>query len=227
MMKIKTNVSTTSVVDNGETKIEIPEDTPKEMPAIQQMLVDSISQVVTWRPNISEEQNFYVGVSPIEGVGKALYAKRFIPKGSYILTFCGPLVCDAEATRRDMANFGRIMGNELQIGPDFYVYLQEPGRLINHSCESNAGIKDDTILVATKDIQKDEEITFDYSSTMDEGEIWAMECKCGQPNCRGYAADFRTLPRETRQKYLQCGLVQNFIKVQYDAETGEPLPKSS
>lgn len=212
-----------AVVDNGETKAEMPE--VAAVPYINKILVDSFSQVITWKPDVSEERNFYVGMSPIEGVGKALYAKHFVPKGSYILTFCGPLVNDAEATRRDMANFGRIMGNELQIGPDFYVYLQEPGRLINHSCEPNAGIKHDTVLVAARDIPKDEEITFDYSSTMDEGEIWAMECRCGEPNCRGYAADFKTLPREIRKKYLQCGHVQRFIAEQYDTESGDPLSK--
>lgn len=191
------------------------------------MLVDtSMTTVQTWKPNLPDDRVFYVGMHPIEGVGKALYAKHFIPKGSYILTFCGPLVNDEEATKRDMANFGRIMGNELQIGEDFYVYLQEPGRLINHSCEPNAGITNDTVLVAAKDIQKNEEICFDYSSTMDEGEIWAMECLCGTATCRGHAADFKTLPRETRKKYLQCGLVQNFIQKQFDKETGDLLEKS-
>ena len=165
--------------------------------------VDNSGPTQTWRPDVSDYQVFYIGMHPAEGVGKALYAKHFIPKGSYILTFCGPLVNDDEATKRDMANFGRIMGNELQIGDDFYVYLQEPGRLINHSCEPNAGIVNDTILVAAKDIHKDEEISFDYSTTMDEGEIWQMECLCGAEKCRGFAADFKTLPRESRKKYLQ------------------------
>lgn len=176
-----------------------------------------------WKPDMPEERNFEVGMHPVEGVGKALYAKQFIAKGSYILTFCGPLVNDEEATKRDMENFGRIMGNEMQIGEDFYIYLQEPGRLINHSCEPNAGIKNDTILTAVKDIQKGEEICFDYSSTMDEGEIWAMECLCGESNCRGFAADFRTLPAETRAKYLQTGIVQKFITKQYDPQSGELL----
>ena len=180
-----------------------------------------------WRPDMPEERNFEVGMHPIEGVGKALYATKFIPKGCYILTFCGPLVNDEEATRRDMENFGRIMGNEMQIGEDFYIYLQEPGRLINHSCEPNAGVRDDTILTAIKDISKGEEICFDYSSTMDEGEIWAMECLCGQSNCRGFAADFKTLPRETRVKYLQDGIVQRFISNKYDPQSGELLCQPS
>jgi uncharacterized protein len=188
---------------------------------------ESQAPVRTWKPNVSEARSFYIGMHPVEGVGKAVYAKHFIPKGSYILTFCGPLVSDAEATERDLANFGRIMGNELQIGDDFYIYLQEPGRLINHSCDPNAGVINDSILVAARDIQQDEEICWDYSTSMDEDETWAMECLCGSPKCRGSAADFRTLPKELRLKYLQCGMVQNFIRKQYDKETGERLAKKA
>ncbi|CAB9499352.1 lysine N-methyltransferase, H3 lysine-4 specific [Seminavis robusta] len=209
------------VYEDGETKVECPD----ELLSVPLMLVKSLSKGITtnWKPDMPfDKRVFHVGMHPVEGVGKALYASQFIPKGSYILTFCGPLVNEEEATKRDLANYGREMGNELQIGDDFYVYLQEPSRLINHSCEPNAGIIDDTVLIAAQDIQKDEEICFDYSTTMDEPEVWQMECMCGAANCRGYAADFRTLPIDTRKKYLQCGLVQNFIRKKYDKETGEP-----
>jgi len=190
------------------------------------LLLDvNTSSVQTWKPDMPEERNFEVGVSPIEGVGKALYATKFIAKGSYILTFCGPLVNEDEADRLDLENFGRAMGNELQIGEDFYVYLQEPCRLINHSCEPNAGIRNDTILIAIKDIKKGEEIFFDYSSTMDEEGDWSMPCLCGESNCRGSAAGFKTLSKETRAKYLQQNIVQKFIARQFDAETGELLCK--
>lgn len=212
------------VSNDGETKAESPE--MEELPLMLHSI--DLHKGQTWKPDLPDHPDhrvFNVGMHPVEGVGKALYAKHFIPKGSYILTFCGPLVNDEEATKRDMAIHGKIMGNEMQIGDDFYIYLQEPGRLINHSCEPNAGIKDDTILVAAKDIQKGEEICFDYSSTMDEGEIWAMECLCGATNCRGFAADFKTLPIETRKKYLQRGMVQKFIQKQFDKETGELLSK--
>lgn len=204
-----------SVTSNNDSRPETT-DTP--------MLLDvNTPSVQTWKPDMTEAtHNFHVGVSPIAGVGKALYASKFIAKGSYILTFCGPLVNEDEADERDLANFGRGMGNELQIGHDFYVYLEEPGRLINHSCEPNAGIKNDTVLTAIKDIPKGDQIFFDYSTTMDEGD-WAMACLCGESTCRGAAADFKRLPTETRAKYLQLGVVQRFIAKQFDAHTGELL----
>ncbi len=57
------------------------------------------------------------------------------------------------------------------------------GYYTNHSCEPNAGIKGQILLVAMKDIQKDEEITFDYGTTL-FGINFKMICKCGKQTCR-------------------------------------------
>lgn len=62
----------------------------------------------------------------------------------------------------------------------------------NHSCEPNAGIKGQIFLVAMRDIQKDEEVTFDYTMCLHETEgaaPYRLECHCGKPNCRGVITD--------------------------------------
>ncbi len=41
----------------------------------------------------------------------------------------------------------------------------------------------DTMLVALRDISVDEELHFDYSTTMSEGD-WTMRCRCGAAQCR-------------------------------------------
>lgn len=52
--------------------------------------------------------------------------------------------------------------------------------LINHSCDPNVGDGQD--VVAMRDIEAGEELTYDYAMT-DSGN-YDMECKCGSKNCR-------------------------------------------
>jgi len=55
---------------------------------------------------------------------------------------------------------------------------------INHSCDPNCGCPGDyRRLVAIRDIEEGEEITYDYAMTEKEPD-WSMKCKCGEPDCR-------------------------------------------
>lgn len=148
------------------------------------------------------EEKAYVNKGKL---GKSIFAKRDIKKGEEILKFTGPLI-----TFEQLIAKGERQGDPLQIGPGKYVDSEEPGRSANHSCDPNAGLKEDVVLIAIKDIGKDEEITFDYSTTMDE-DFWTMECNCGNPNCRRLVKDFKYLLKNIQQKYLKLGIVQKFI----------------
>lgn len=59
---------------------------------------------------------------------------------------------------------------------------------VNHSCEPNAGFRGQITLVAMRDIEVGEEITFDYAMTdiEFEGDIaWDVtECRCESTRCR-------------------------------------------
>jgi len=50
---------------------------------------------------------------------------------------------------------------------------------VNHSCEPNAGFRGDLVLVARRDIGPEEEITWDYSTAIDEEEFPGFACCCG------------------------------------------------
>ena len=60
-------------------------------------------------------------------------------------------------------------------------------RLINHSCEANcesSNIRGRIWIVATRDIAKGEELTFDYGFGM---ENWREHpCRCGTRKCAGF-----------------------------------------
>lgn len=138
-------------------------------------------------------------------LGRGLFADHSYKAGDEILRFEGRTV---------PASIVAAMGDEecymIQIGRDLYFEPQAPGRYTNHSCDPNAAIKDDYRLVALRDIQPNEQICFDYSTTMSENN-WTMECRCGSTNCRSVIRDFSELPESLRRRYLDLQVVQGFI----------------
>lgn len=141
--------------------------------------------------------------------GRGLFSKKDINKGEVIFKFTGKLI-NFKQTLETTDNFG----DPLQIGKDLYISLEEPMRFINHSCNPNTGIINNITLIALKNIQKGEELYFDYSTSMDE-DHWVMQCMCGEVNCRKIIKDFKYLPLQTKEKYLNLKIVQKFIAVQY------------
>lgn len=137
-------------------------------------------------------------------VGRGLFAGESIAAGIPILQFQGPLLTLAEVRSK-----GAAAANALQIGVNQYLDLEKPGRFVNHSCEPNAVVKSDTLLVAWRDIVEGEEIRFDYSTTISDG--WTMPCRCGSPQCRGMVTAFQLLPTELQRRNAILGCVQQFI----------------
>ena len=83
----------------------------------------------------------------------------------------------------------------------------------NHSCDPNTGIKltpTGTIIIALRDIAAHEELTYDYSTYLNNS-YEKMECMCGAANCRRFIGSFETLPEELKRKYLRLGIVGDFV----------------
>src|SRR3989344_2846190 len=127
---------------------------------------------------------------------KGLFASETIFSQEEILQCTGKEISLQEAIVKD-----EFESNPLQIDEDFYIDLEEPGVLVNHSCNPNAGITKSLMLIAIRDISTGEEITFDYSTTMDE-DYWTMKCSCGEKTCRKRVKDFKYVPKELQEKYL-------------------------
>lgn len=152
-------------------------------------------------------QKFYIANSKF---GQGVFAKQDIKIEEKILVFTGDIIDFDQAVLKAPP----YEGDALQIGKDIYVNLEPPSRFVNHSCEPNAGIKNDIDLVALRDIKAGEEIYFDYSTTMDE-DYWNLQCGCSSVNCRKVVKDFKYLPYHIKRKYLDLNIVQKFIAVQY------------
>ncbi len=141
--------------------------------------------------------------------GKGVFAARPIRRGETILRYRGPRI-----DRDDPVHHTPGAAMLLQTGVSTYILPDSPAVLVNHSCVPNAGLVDNRRLVAISDILPGEQVTFDYSTSMDDG-IWTMACGCGEAECRGLVEDFRHLPERLRNRYLALGIVQGFIARQY------------
>lgn len=145
-------------------------------------------------------EKVYIGKSPF-GVG--VFAKVHIEPRETIIFLNGALI-GFEETQRPQGEYA------VQIGSNEYVDPIRPGRYLNHSCEPNAGFVEGIQLIALEAIAPGEEVVFDYSTTMLE-RSWELDCQCGAKQCRGRIQDFDLLPASLQRRYLQLGIVQNFI----------------
>lgn len=141
--------------------------------------------------------------------GRGLFAARGIRRGETILTFRG-----RRFDRDDPIHATPDASLLLQTGSRTYILPEAPSVYVNHSCVPNAGLVANRRLVALTDILPGEHVTFDYSTSMDDG-MWTLECRCGHAECRGLIEDFRHLPAPLRRRYLEQGIVQGFIARRY------------
>ena len=77
-----------------------------------------------------------------------------------------------------------ILEHAYQCSETHYVSEQGSERFMNHSCDPNTWWADDDTMIARRDIQPGEEVTYDYSTT-EVAVRFVMECMCGSPHCRG------------------------------------------
>jgi hypothetical protein len=137
--------------------------------------------------------------------GKGLFSTYNFKKDEVIFKFTG-----YKMHFEDTILLGDKECYPIQVGKDLYIYADEPFCFINHSCEPNCGINEHLELIALEDIKIDEELFFDYSTTMLERR-WQMNCLCNSPFCRNLIQDFDLLPEQTQLKYIKLNVVQPFI----------------
>jgi SET domain-containing protein len=96
-----------------------------------------------------------------------VFAQEGIEKSELIAVWGGHIVtAEALATLpKEIIEFDY----PLQIYPDIYLSPKtvddlDDGDMVNHSCDPNAGIKGQNIVVARRDIQAGEEVCYDYEN---------------------------------------------------------------
>ena len=151
--------------------------------------------------------------------GNGVFSLKKIERGQTICFLTGELCTLDEVIRR--CNEGiEEPSDPLEVEDEEYLDLDEVSRTFNHSCNPNSYIRGKNELVALKDIKIGEEITYDYSTTMNDNEekiikagreLWTCKCHCGAKNCRGIIDQFKTLPKETQNFYIHNRLMPDFM----------------
>lgn len=152
-------------------------------------------------------------VSKTKNTGKGLFAKTNMKKFEIIFIFKGNLIKDSYDSNYEVGPRWLGIGRFLWLD----VSKDNPGYYINHSCEPNAGFKGKVIVVAMKNIKKDEEITIDYSIT-EEDPYWKMKCKCENKNCRKTIRSVQFLPEKNFKKYKP--FIPKFFQISYLKQAG-------
>lgn len=115
--------------------------------------------------------------------GHTVVAREPIAKGELIVVWSGTLV-DGDELEAMPATVKRY---SLQVEENQYLVSLsdcEPPDYVNHCCSPNAGLSGQIALVAMRDIEAGEEITYDYA--MSDGSSYdEFACGCGSPDCRG------------------------------------------
>ena len=136
--------------------------------------------------------------------GKGEFAIEDIKKGEILSIFGGHIITRKERNNlpEDVRYLSLGIDDEMFIGPKSTEELDD-GDWFNHSCEPNAGLKGQIILVAMRDINKGEEITFDYvMSCSQKGEKRVLfNCECSANNCRKEITNLDWKIKELQQKY--------------------------
>jgi hypothetical protein len=122
-------------------------------------------------------------VNAPEKGGYAVTAIAPISAGEVIAVWGGGIVTSAELADLPPA----YREHTIQVEEGLFLaslIADDPADYANHSCDPNAGLSGQIVLVAMRDIREGEEITFDYAMT--DGDPYdEFACACGSAHCRG------------------------------------------
>jgi uncharacterized protein len=134
--------------------------------------------------------------SGIHGMGG--FALRKIEKGTPLIQYVGEKISKAESLRRCELNNPYIFNIDEEFDLDGDVSWN-PAKFINHSCAPNAEAEffgDQIWIMAIRDIDAGEEITFNYSYDLEDYK--EHPCRCGTRNCVGYIVAEEFFPKFNR-----------------------------
>lgn len=153
--------------------------------------------------------------------GRGVFAKKQIPKDT-VLIVMGGFICNTEQ-ENDLGwlatNYNMDISEEWSFCPTKEEDIDRmPQHIVNHSCEPNAGFSEQCFMVAIRDIEKDEEIAYDYAFVMwsadDSALHFEMECKCTTLSCRKVVTEMDWKLPELQKKYGQY--FQPFLRKRFN-----------
>lgn len=111
-----------------------------------------------------------------------------------------------------------------QIGKQEYVLHAGLISKFNHSCDPNCGIRLNATgahdFIAMRDIESNEEATFDYAMRNYKIDHFPGHCTCGEQACRGSITGWQDLPQARKDQYV--GFVAPYL-LEIDAKVEDPV----
>ena len=121
-------------------------------------------------------------IQKVSDKGTGSFAQEIICQGEIVASFGGFVV-----QTKDLIDFSQDrVSRSIQASQTSYILSgtkPEPGDMVNHSCNPNCGAIGISTIVAMKQIEVGQEITFDYAMT-DASPYDEFNCFCGEVNCR-------------------------------------------
>lgn len=104
--------------------------------------------------------------------------------------------------------------HSFQVDFNSHVELDEPARLINHSCDPNLGVRNNSLggydFIAIKQINPEEELGWDYCTTEYVSIAVKDKCLCESENCRVKIGGYTTLSQKELERY--GGFIAGYLK---------------
>lgn len=153
-----------------------------------------------------------VRISDAGQKGRGLFAREKIKKGGVVTIATGQII---EDKKFEEYPFTELWNHCFRIDKNFSLCPQELRVtkldsifITNHSCDPSCGFNGPTTLIAIRDINRGEEITFDYAmSDMNYPGMGChpdepMECLCGSKHCHKFVSyDVDWLNKDLQEKY--------------------------
>lgn len=140
---------------------------------------------------------------PSSIAGKGLFCVEQIKKGEIVAVKLGHFM-DKEAldTNADVVNEAFIqIADDKFLAPTTHDEFLDTMTYINHSCDASVGIGGNILLVAMRNIEKDEELTVDYATQWANPALEINPCNCGSQLCRGRVTGEDWNNPELQKKY--------------------------
>lgn len=135
-------------------------------------------------------------VLEVEGKGKGVFARCFIPSGTLVCVGCPTEITPVRTA------------HSFQVDWDKHVELDEPARLINHGCDFNLAIQNNELggysFYTTRDVLEGEELCWHYGMT-EAVSIAVQACRCGAAQCEGRSLGFTEMSISKQTKLYQSG----------------------
>ena len=129
---------------------------------------------------------------------KGVYARQPVKAGECLAVWGGEIVTWDTLFKIPP----EIRKYSVQVEENLYLVTSRegPADWVNHSCNPNAGLEGQIVVVAMRDIANGEEVCYDYA--MSDGSPYdEFECECGAAGCRGKVTGEDWLKPELQQRY--------------------------